>query len=306
MRSNSNKEMKKMVDVNLQKKLVACIVAFHAYVAESEIQFSNNEQAVAHFLKNKQPAFSKKAILDMIHLLDSQSAYVTELQLMRYQHDLHNDASLKRKIVALELHLKKKGILVVPVLSDLDAEAKLKERNEIETSYLDSIYENQLVSAELRSHCIVNLITMARHELVSNESLHAIAALWVKAITEDAAIEEEEDKAEFEEAYATLISFVAEVLKVEDALVLSDVDTHLDQFCDLCSTNSILMSANEFRNRYYKRVKLSVNEVKTDVPLTRLWSDSYPDQKILERQENNAQKLRIELRRLLKKAIANE
>ncbi|MGR6841669.1 hypothetical protein ACU5DF_23235, partial [Aliivibrio wodanis] len=182
----------KAMKTEAQKKLVACIVSFKEYVEKSDIQFSNNEQAVAHFLKNKASEFSKKAILDMIDLLDSQNAYVTELQLMRYQRDLHDDASLDKKIVALESHLAKKGIFVVSKLSDSEAEAKLKERDEIETQKMSNIYENQTVSIELRSHCVVNLIALARHEIVTNESLHAIAASWVKGITEDAAIQAEE------------------------------------------------------------------------------------------------------------------
>lgn len=296
----------KAMKTEAQKKLLACIVSFKEYVEKSDIQFSNNEQAIAHYLKNQKSDFSKKSILDMIHLLDSQSAYVTELQLMRYQRDLHNNFSLDNKIVALESHLAKKGILVIPKLSDSEAERVLAEREKMESEKLARTHNDQLVSVELRSHCVVNLIALARHEIVTNESLHAIAASWVKGITEDAAIQAEEDQDDFEEAYATLISFVAEVLEVEDALVLSNVDMHLDQFCDLCATNGILMSANDFRNRYYKRVKLSINEVKTDVPLTRLWTDNYPDQKILGRQEKNALNIRTQLRALLKKAIAHE
>nr|VVV06837.1 hypothetical protein AW0309160_04331 [Aliivibrio wodanis] len=296
----------KAMKTEAQKKLVACIVSFKEYVEKSDIQFSNNEQAIAHYLKNQKSDFSKKSILDMIHLLDSQSAYVTELQLMRYQRDLHNNFSLDNKIVALESHLAKKGIFVVSKLSDSEAEAKLKERDEIEAQKMSNIHENQAVSIELRSHCVVNLIALARHEIVTNERLHAIAANWVRGITEDADIQAEEDQDDFEEAYATLISFVAEVLEVEDALVLSDVDMHLDHFCDLCATNSILIAANDFRNRYYKRVKLGINEVKTDVPLIRLWASDYPDQRVLDRQEKNTLKLRSQLRSLLKKAIEHE
>ncbi|MGR6841714.1 hypothetical protein ACU5DF_23460, partial [Aliivibrio wodanis] len=68
----------------------------------------------------------------------------------------------------------------------------------------------------------------------------------------------------------------------------------------------ILIAANDFRNRYCKRVKLDINEVKTDVPLTRLWADDYVDQKVLDRQEKNTLKLRSQLRALLKKAIEHE
>lgn len=258
-----------------QERDIRIIELFDDYENASDVNFTNLERKIAHFVSYYNEKFTSKKtdfigshsdvqmsspfvlttdyLSKIVSLYTQFEAKINDVNLLRYRQKLNMlNPQAFNVLQRLEAELTKNGINVIPLRSDSECEFLLsKLEAEFSDNQKDKIAKqtDKQIGILCRQYIVSTLICATRQLVINAEIVQCIAArqaLNLLLEEGDNEIDEDELQSEYEAAYSVLIAYIASVVNCSAKVAHTSISADnvedsvkiLERFSNCVSDNS--------------------------------------------------------------------